>query len=184
MKSDTRLDAWKKLARYLQCIRYFNHLSDQFWAGISTNPTYWSIQKISVSLTIQANWLKASGIDLRDIQTQYYDTASKIALGSGVVHHVIEKLDPLWPAGFKPVNLHYEGNPFRDTTLYSIDDSTLCVKMAKPKGLRVPSSFFHQIDSEHNTTVEDAEEEASVEVVDSTPSLSMEQMLNDYLGTK
>ena len=61
IKSDTRFDAWKKLTRYLQCIRYFNQASDDFWAQMSVNPTYWSVQKISVNLVIQANWLKAAG---------------------------------------------------------------------------------------------------------------------------
>ena len=151
IKSDTRFDAWKKLARYLQCIRYFNQASDDFWAQMSTNPTYWSIQKISVNLAIQANWLKAAGLELKDIQVKYLEAASAVAQGEPKVSAVLQVLDGLWPANFKPVNLHYDGDPFGDTILYAQDTSTLCVKTAKPKGLRVPDSLFNPL----NDSVED-----------------------------
>ena len=151
IKSDTRFDAWKKLSRYLQCIRYFNQASDDFWAQMSTNPTYWSLQKISVNLAIQANWLKAAGLDLKDIQLRYLEAASAVAQGEPKVSEVLKVLDGLWPANFKPVNLHYDGEPFKDTILYAQDTSTLCVKTAKPKGLRVPDSLFNPL----NDSVDD-----------------------------
>ena len=109
---------------------------------MSTNPTYWSIQKTCVSLTLQANWLRASGLDLKDVQNRYYEAASKIAQGDPTVGAILDQLEGLWPANFKPVNLHYDGNPFHDTIMFSKEDATVCAKMAKPKGLKVPESFF------------------------------------------
>ena len=51
-------------------------------------------------------------------------------------------LDSIWPANFKPVNLHYDGEPFRSTVLFAQEDNACCRKIVKPKGLRVPNSFF------------------------------------------
>ena len=150
IKTDTRFDAWKKLSRYLQCLRYFNHASDQFWSQMSTNPTYWSIQKIAIELTVQANWLKATGLDLRDCQNAYYEAASEITHGEPTVKQVGKTLEKLWPANFKPINLHYDGEPFADTTLFAQEDASLCRKMAKPKGLKIPDSFFNRMDDSTN----------------------------------
>ena len=144
IKTDSRFDAWKKLARYLQSLRYFILESDGFWATMGTNPTYWSIQKIAVSLTHQANWLKASGLDLKETQNRYYDAASKITQGEPTVKMVLLTLEGLWPAGFKPVNLHYDGEPFAETILFAKDDDSMCRKLVRPKGLKVPDSFFEK----------------------------------------
>ena len=151
---------------------------------MSTNPTYWSIQKISINLTVQANWLKASGLDLRDIQHRYYEAASQVAVGNPEVTQVMSVLDGLWPAGFKPINLHYDGNPFANTVLYSTDASTLCVKSAKPKGLKIPASFF-QNDSEMSVENQEPQDtgpvstEETFELIEQ-PSRTMEKLLQDY----
>ena len=152
IKTDNRIDAWKKLARYLQCIRYFNLTSDEFWAQLSVNPTYWSIQKISVNLAAQANWIKASGLELKELQAKYLEVASQIVQGEPTVRNVMEILAGLWPANFRPIKLHYDGEPFIDTVLYAQDSSTLCVKTAKPKGLKVSDSLFGEL----NDSVNDA----------------------------
>ena len=146
IKSDTRFDAWKKLARYLQCLRYFNQASDAFWAQIGTNITYWSIQKIATELTFQANWLKASGMDLKDVQNAYYEVASELTQGDPTVKQVTKCLEKLWPAGFRPFNLHYDGEPYSSTILFALEDATLCRKIVKPKGLKIPDSFFANLD--------------------------------------
>lgn len=146
IKSDSRFDAWKKLARYLQSLRYFNQTSDNFWAQIGTNITYWSIQKIATDLTFQANWLKASGLDLKEVQNAYYEVASEITQGDPTVRQVTKCLDKLWPANFKPINLHYEGDPYMDTILFAQEDAALCRKIVKPKGLKIPDSFFTNLD--------------------------------------
>ena len=193
VNSDSRTDAWRKLARYIQSLRYFNAASDQFWSQMSTNPTYWSIQKIAVDLTFQANWLKSAGLDLQDIQHQYYDAASKIAQSQDAkVETILEALEGLWPAGFKPVQLHYEGEPFRKTHLFAQDDSSLCVKIARPKGLRAPQSLF-------KTTAAPAEGENGdfIELTPVPPELqtssslaeiqncsSMAQLLDDFIGSR
>ena len=189
VNSDSRTDAWKKLARYLQSLRYFNAASDQFWSQMSTNPTYWSIQKIAVDLTFQANWLKSAGLELQDIQHQYYDAASKIAQSQDAkVETIMDALEGLWPAGFKPVQLHYEGEPFRKTFLFAQDDASLCVKIARPKGLRAPHSMF-------KTTAVVTEDESG-DFIDLTPAQpsssravsqncsSMAQLLDDYIGSR
>ena len=101
---------------------------------MSTNPTYWSIQKIAVDLTFQANWLKSSGLELIEVQQKYYDAASAIAQSnSAQVSAIYEILAGLWPADFQPQNLHYDGEPFKQTTLFAQDDASLCVKIARPK---------------------------------------------------
>ena len=141
-KTDARVDTWRKLARYLQCMRYFNQLSDQFWSQMSVNPTYWSVQRIAVSLAQQANWLKGTGLDVKDVQNKYYEAASEITQAEPKVKNVMKVIESLWPAQFKPVNLHYDGEPFCDTVLFAQEDSSICRKMAKPKGLKVPDSFF------------------------------------------
>ena len=137
VNSDTRTDAWTKLAKYLQCIRYFNATSDAFWNQMSTNPTYWSIQKIVVELAFQANWIKGAGLELQDVQAAYCDAAAKIAQSSDAqVSSIFQHLEGLWPANFQPHNLQYEGEPFRTTSLFAQDDASLCVKIARPKGLK------------------------------------------------
>ena len=109
---------------------------------MSTNPTYWSVQKIALELTFQANWLKASGLDMKDVQNKFYDVASEVTQGEPTVKQVMIVLEGLWPANFKPVNLHYDGEPFATTMLFAQEDSACCRKIVKPKGLRVPNSFF------------------------------------------
>ena len=162
IKTDARFDAWRKLARYLQCLRYFHVMADNFWVQMSTNPTYWSIQKIAVTLTLQANWLKASGLEMREVQTKFYEAAEKITQGEPDVRHVMEHLDGLWPANFKPINLHYDGEPFADTILFAKDDASVCRKMVNPKGLKVPDSFFNE--------VQEILSESEVEIVQVKPA--------------
>ena len=191
VNSDNRTDAWRKLAKYLQSLRYFNAASDQFWSQMSTNITYCSLQKIAVDLTFQANWLKSAGMDLQDIQHQYYDAASKIAQSEDAkVETVLEALEGLWPAGFKPSQLHYEGDPFRKTNLFAQDDASLCVKIARPKGLRAPLSLFKTTAyAEEPTTCIDLTPPSPTPMPKNTtggcqtPS-SMAQLLDDYIGSR
>ena len=155
IKNDTRFDGWRKLARYLQCLRYFNQASDCFWLQIGTNMTYWSIQKIATELTFQANWLKASGLDLKDLQNTYYEIASEITQGDPTVKQVSRSLERIWPAGFKPVNLHYDGEPYADTILFAQEDAAMCRKIVKPKGLKIPDSFFTNLDDSETEAASD-----------------------------
>ena len=132
---------------------------------VGTNITYWSIQKIATELTFQANWLKASGLELKELQNAYYEIASEITQGEPTVKHVSRSLERIWPAGFKPVNLHYDGEPYADTILFAQEDAAMCRKIVKPKGLKIPDSFF--------TSLDDSETEVNPERVPEQVSVSM-----------
>ena len=136
IRSDNRNDTWTKLSKYIQSIRYYNSATDEFWRKYAVNPTYFSIQRIATELVTQANWLKASGLELPKIVDKYFDAAAAIASSSGIVEDVDRILTPLWPANFKPHRLHYENEPFSRAVLFAQEDEQLCDNSAQLKGFK------------------------------------------------
>ena len=85
----------------------------------------------------QANWLKASGLELTKIIETYFRTASTIATSSGRVDDIDALLADLWPAAFRPYRLHYDSEPFAGHTLFAQEDENICDNSAKLKGFDV-----------------------------------------------
>ena len=134
VRSDSRTDTWTKLSKYLQAMQYYNDAANEFWRKFSVNPTYFSIQRICTELVTQANFLKATGLDLQKIQEKLICKAGEVATSSGQVGVIEEILANIWPAGFKPHRLHYDNEPFENITLFAQEDENLCMNSAQLKG--------------------------------------------------
>ena len=142
VKSDNRMDTWSKLSKYLQAIRYFNNSSDSFWRKFSVNPTYFSIQRICTELVTQANWLKASGLEMPRTLEKFIKAATEIATSSGKVSDIEAILATHWPANFRPHKLHYDDDPFADTILFAQEDDSICMNTAVLKGFEFTHTEF------------------------------------------
>ena len=116
-----------KLARYLEMINLFLATGDRFWPTMATNPTYYSIQRIASELAAMAGWLKASALELRQVEDALAAAANDVAHSSQRVSEVRFAIRHLWPAGFHPENLHFEGDPYANASLYAREDDTQCL---------------------------------------------------------
>ena len=182
IRSDTRNDTWCKLSKYLQSVRYFNNASDEFWRKYAVNPTYFSIQRLSTELVTQANWLKASGLELQKVIDKYFDAAADIASSSGTVGDIDHVLVQLWPANFKPHRLHYENEPFLKATLFAQEDENLCDNTAQLKGFKFTQKPSNSAASAMPTMIENGEQAETPRATKakfSTVSKLIEEILNN-----
>ena len=109
---DTKGDAPGRLARYLQALRYFNLISDNFWMQLSVNPTFFSIEGIVIRLTQMGDWLRAASVDSYNWADRFYLTAKSIAIDEPKGSSVFKNLETLWPAQLKGYQIHYDQAPF------------------------------------------------------------------------
>ena len=115
VQTKSKKQPWTKLATYNQALQYYESSSNTFWSQWSYNPTMLSVEDITASLTTQADWLRAAGINNENgfkIVEKFYQAAKKIAESNTKVSTINEILKPLWPSGFVPQNLHYKNSPF------------------------------------------------------------------------
>ena len=125
--SDQKLAPPEKLARYLEMINMFLATGDRFWPVLATNPTYFSIQRISSELAAMAGWLRASALELHQVIEAFANASNDVAHGSQKVTEVRFAVRHLWPAGYKPENLHFDADPYLHADLYAREDDTQCL---------------------------------------------------------
>ena len=118
---------WTKLATYTQALKYYECSSNMFWTQWSYNPTMMTVEDVTASLTIQADWLRAAGLTSDNgfrIVEKFYQTAKKVAESKAKVAALGEILKPIWPSGFIPQNIHYRTSPFDSIRLETFIDRT------------------------------------------------------------
>ena len=125
--TDDKYSPEAKLGRYLEMINLFLATGDNFWPIMATNPTYLSIQRIASELAAMAGWLKASALELRQVEEALTAAANDVAHSSQRVSEVRFAIRHLWPAGYQPENLHFEGDPYANASLYAREDDTQCL---------------------------------------------------------
>ena len=125
--TDDKYSPEAKLSRYLEMINLFLATGDHFWPTMATNPTYYSIQKVASELAAMAGWLKASALELRQVEDAFAAAANDVAHSSQRVSEVRFAMRHLWPAGFHPDNLHFDGDPYANASLYAREDDTQCL---------------------------------------------------------
>ena len=125
--TDEKFSPELKLARYLEMINFFLSTGDHFWSTMATNPTYFSIQRIASELAAMAGWLKASALELRQVEEALTAAANDVAHSSQRVSEVRFAIRHLWPAGYQPENLHFDSDPYANASLYAREDDTQCL---------------------------------------------------------
>ena len=125
--TDDKFSPEAKLGRYLEMINLFLAVGDNFWPIMATNPTYLSIQRIASELAAMAGWLKASALELRQVEDALTAAANDVAHSSQRVSEVRFAIKHLWPAGYQPDNLHFDGDPYANASLYAREDDTQCL---------------------------------------------------------
>ena len=125
--TDSKINPNQKLAKYLEMVNLFLATGDNFWPVMATNPTYFSIQRIASELAAMAGWLKASGLELHHLVEAYVAASNDVAQCTQKVSEVFFAIRFLWPAGYKPDELHFEGNPYSHASLYPREDDTQCL---------------------------------------------------------
>ena len=125
--SDSKINPIQKLAKYLEMINLFLATGDNFWPVMATNPTYFSVQRVASELAAMAGWLKASALELHQLVEAYVAASNDVAQCTQKVSEVYFAIRFLWPAGYKPDELHFEGDPYVQASLYAREDDTQCL---------------------------------------------------------
>ena len=125
--TDEKYHPEAKLGRYLEMVNLFLATGDHFWPIMATNPTYFSIQRIASELAAMAGWLKASALELRQVEDALAAAANDVAHSSQRVSEVRYAIRHVWPAGYQPDNLHFDGDPYSNASLYAREDDTQCL---------------------------------------------------------
>ena len=125
--SDPKFSPQQKVSRYLEMINMFIAAGDRFWPIMATNPTYLSIQRISSELAAMSGWLKASALELHSVVDAFVAASNDVAQGTQKVSEVRFAIRHLWPAGYQPEGLHFDGDPYINANLYEREDDTQCL---------------------------------------------------------
>ena len=112
VKGDNKGDSSMRLAKYLQAMRFFNSISDSFWAQMSVNPTVFSLEGIVIKLTQLGDWLRAASLDAYNWSERFYLLAKAIAVDEPKGATIFKVLENAWPAQLKGYQIHYDNSPF------------------------------------------------------------------------
>ena len=183
VQTDQKGDAPSRLARYLQAMRYFNLVSDNFWLQMSVNPTYFSLEGIVIRLTQMGDWIRAASIDAYNWADRFYLLAKSVAVDEPKGASVFKTLEHAWPAQLKGYQIHYDQSPFAKAEFVVNEGNDTVVisppmKMFKFNASKVWAEQTEQSQSQGYTeSVNEVQLKKTVPETDNRPSSSKKQKL-------